>query len=121
MARGWYRRSELREGRWQGVLVLASESDAVPERSWLSSQLGKPVDDLTRRGLLSGRPSDPASDVGRTVCACFGVGEKTIRRAIAAERLESVAAIGRCLKAGTNCGSCQSELKNILATCGVGS
>ena len=83
------------------------------------AQLGQEIDDLTRRGLLSGRPSDPASDVGRTVCACFGVGEKTIRRAIAAERLESVAAIGRCLKAGTNCGSCQPELKDILATCGV--
>lgn len=121
LARGLYRRAEIRDGRLQAVLVLARESEGVPERSWLGSQLGQPIDDLTRRGLLSGRPADPASDVGRTVCACFGVGEKTIRRAIAAERLESVAAIGRCLKAGTNCGSCQSELKNILATCGVGS
>jgi assimilatory nitrate reductase catalytic subunit len=119
VARGLYRRAEIRDGRLHAVLVLATQTDAVPERSWLSGQLGQPVDDLMRRGLLSGRPSDPASDVGRTVCACFSVGEKTIRRAIAAEGLDSVAAIGRCLKAGTNCGSCQSELKNILATCGV--
>ena len=119
LARGLYRRAQIRDGRLHAVLVLATTNAGLPERSWLSAQLGQPLDDLTRRGLLSGRPADPASDVGRTVCACFGVGEKTIRRAIAAERLESVAAIGRCLKAGTNCGSCQSELKNILATCGV--
>ncbi|MES2719942.1 MAG: molybdopterin-dependent oxidoreductase [Pseudomonadota bacterium] len=119
LARGLYRRAQIRDGRLHAVLVLATNGADVPERAWLSGQLGQEIDDLTRRGLLSGRPSDPASDVGRTVCACFGVGEKTIRRAIAAERLESVAAIGRCLKAGTNCGSCQPELKDILATCGV--
>jgi len=45
------------------------------------------------------------------------VGEKTIRRAIATRSLDSVAAIGQCLKAGTNCGSCQPELKQILASC----
>lgn len=119
LARGLYRRALIRDGRLVAALVLATNSADVPERAWLSGQLGQVIDESTRRGLLSGRPSDPASDVGRTVCACFGVGEKTIRRAIAAERLESVAAIGRCLKAGTNCGSCQSELKTILATCGV--
>jgi assimilatory nitrate reductase catalytic subunit len=28
-----------------------------------------------------------------------------------------VAAIGKACRAGTNCGSCQPELKNILASC----
>ena len=118
LARGLYRKACLRDGRLVGVLMLASDAAALPERAWLGSQMGQELDDLTRRGLLSGQPADPAADVGRTVCACFGVGEKTIRRAIAAEGLDSVAAIGRCLKAGTNCGSCQPELKQILATCG---
>ncbi len=121
LARGLYRRACLKDGRLLGVLMLAREASSVPERAWLSSQMGLVLDDQTRRGLLSGMPADPASDVGRTVCACFAVGEKTIRRAIAAEGLDSVAAIGRCLKAGTNCGSCQPELKQILATCGESS
>ncbi len=121
LARGLYRTACLRDGRLVGVLMLARDAAALPERGWLASQMGQVLDAETRRGLLSGRPADPASDVGRTVCACFGVGEKTIRRAIAAEGLDSVAAIGRCLKAGTNCGSCQPELKQILATCGESS
>ncbi len=121
LARGLYRRACLKDGRLLGVLMLARDAASVPERAWLASQMGQVLDDQTRRGLLSGRPADPASDVGRTVCACFAVGEKTIRRAIAAEGLDSVAAIGRCLKAGTNCGSCQPELKQILATCGESS
>ena len=49
------------------------------------------------------------------VCACFGVGETTIKDAIRKGEAKSVDDIGRCLKAGTNCGSCIPELKQLLA------
>jgi assimilatory nitrate reductase catalytic subunit len=42
------------------------------------------------------------------------VGEKTITRAIGQQNLKNVAEIGKCLKAGTNCGSCQPELKKLI-------
>lgn len=113
------RRAVLRDGRLLAVLCLAERAADLPERAWLASLIGQPVNDLTRRSLLSGSPADPASDAGRTVCVCFGIGEKTIRRAIAEHKLDSVAAIGQCLKAGSNCGSCQPELKQILLTAGV--
>ena len=54
-------------------------------------------------------------DCGRTVCACFGVGEKTILKAIREHRLTSAADVGKHLKAGTNCGSCVAEIKTLLA------
>ncbi|MDP2225999.1 MAG: molybdopterin-dependent oxidoreductase [Moraxellaceae bacterium] len=115
-ARGVYRRAVVAEGRLQSVCFLGPDA-GLPERSWLSGLIGKELAALERRALLSGRPSDPAADTGRIICACFSVGEKTIRQAITAQQLDSVAAIGLCLKAGTNCGSCQPELKQILASC----
>ena len=48
------------------------------------------------------------------VCACFAVGLRTLQEAIRDRRLASVAEIGAVLRAGTNCGSCVPELKEIL-------
>ena len=115
-SRGVYRRAVLVEGLLQAVCFIGPDS-GLPERSWLASVIGQALAPLERRALLSGRAADPAADVGNIICACFAVGEKTIRRAIATRSLDSVAAIGQCLKAGTNCGSCQPELKQILASC----
>jgi len=117
VARDVYRRAILVAGRLQAVCCIGPDSQGLPERGWLSGLIGKELSALERRALLSGRPADPAADVGRIICACFGVGEKTIRQAIASRGLDSVAAIGKCCKAGSNCGSCQPELKMILADC----
>jgi NAD(P)H-nitrite reductase large subunit len=51
---------------------------------------------------------------GATVCACFGVGRRTIQDAIS-QGCRDPAALGRRLKAGTNCGSCLPELRRLLA------
>jgi assimilatory nitrate reductase catalytic subunit len=48
------------------------------------------------------------------VCACFGVGADTIGAAVRAGAT-TVAEIGRALAAGTSCGSCQPELKRLIA------
>ncbi|MEM6487009.1 MAG: (2Fe-2S)-binding protein, partial [Pseudomonadota bacterium] len=68
--------------------------------------------------VLAGRPADGAEDPGATVCSCFGIGAKTVAAAIAQQGLADVAAIGRALGAGTNCGSCKPELAAILAAAG---
>ena len=49
------------------------------------------------------------------MCACFQVGLNTIAQAIDAQGLDSPQAIGAALGAGTNCGSCVPELRQILA------
>lgn len=115
-ARGVYRRAWVVEGRLRAVCFVGPDS-GLPERNWLAGLFGKELCAMGRRALLSGRPADPSADVGRIICACHAVGEKTIRKAIAVQNLDSVAAIGKCLKAGTNCGSCQPELKQILSSC----
>jgi len=61
-----------------------------------------------------GRPSQAVPDTGPIVCACFGVGRAEIQAAIAAGG-DSVEALGLRLKAGSNCGSCIPELRQLLA------
>ncbi|WP_275425483.1 (2Fe-2S)-binding protein [Pseudomonas saudimassiliensis] len=58
---------------------------------------------------------DPADDVGATICSCFAVGRNTILDAIRDNGLTNVEAVGRCVRAGTNCGSCQPEIRALLA------
>ncbi len=87
----------------------------LPSRSWLASLFASTrLSAAERAGLLAGVPADPAADTGPTVCACFGVGRNSIDAAIA-QGCEDPAAIGRCLKAGTNCGSCVPELRRMIA------
>lgn len=51
--------------------------------------------------------------LGRVVCSCFAVREKTILSAIEGG-CHTVEELGGALKCGTNCGSCKSELANLL-------
>src|SRR6516162_8403920 len=47
------------------------------------------------------------------ICACFQVELAAVREAIACGEARTVAQIGRKLRAGTNCGSCITELKRL--------
>jgi assimilatory nitrate reductase catalytic subunit len=89
--------------------------DATPERDWLLSLLaaGRPLEPVERRALLSGRPPVPMASVGRIICSCFNVGFNQIVDAAAAG-CSSVDEIGQAVKAGTNCGSCRTEIRGIL-------
>ena len=111
---GMQRYAWLDEGRLSALAFFGAEV-VLPPRAWLMSLLNQPLDKLSRRALLSGKPADPNADVGNIICACFGVGQKTIERAVCQQNLKNVAEIGKCLKAGTNCGSCQPELQKILS------
>jgi assimilatory nitrate reductase catalytic subunit len=113
-AMGRYRASCLQNGQLQAVFFIAADQ-RLPEREWLSSLFGKPqITTAELAGLLAARPPKGAADNGRNVCACFSVGEKTILNAIQAHGLDSVEAVGQCLKAGTGCGSCVPEIRRLL-------
>jgi assimilatory nitrate reductase catalytic subunit len=112
--RGTYRYALLAGGRLEAWLILSRAGGAVvPARSLVASMLGEPVPDGARVGVLAGAVK-AAPTAGKTVCSCFSVGLDTLRRAIEADGLASVAEIGAALKAGTNCGSCIPELKSLL-------
>ncbi len=112
---GRYRGALLHEDRLEAVYFFDRARAGLPPRHWLEDLFGRDrLSDAERVALLAGRPAQAAPDSGRVVCACFGVGENALRRAIAAGQ-SSVEALGLSLKAGTNCGSCVPELKALLA------
>jgi assimilatory nitrate reductase catalytic subunit len=101
------------QGQLEAVAMVAPNTQ-LPERTWLASQFAKEnLNERARSALLSGH-APAGEDIGRIVCACFSVGEKTIEAAVKAG-CKTPAMVGDKLKAGTNCGSCVPEIKGIIA------
>jgi assimilatory nitrate reductase catalytic subunit len=96
------------------ALIVASPRK-LPDEGFLLSILaaGLPLSATERLALLAGRAVGASKPKGRIVCACFGVDEPAIAEA-ASNGADNLDAIGATLKAGTNCGSCRSEIKRIL-------
>lgn len=118
-AAGIYRAAVVCEGRLRAVLCIAP-SPKLPSRAWLASLFLKDsLADVDRRGILAGRPLVAAADTGALVCSCFRVGRITITDAIARHRLKTPSDVGAHLKAGTNCGSCVPEIRQLLAAAGA--
>ena len=111
-AQGLFRAALILDGRLEACLFIGPDH-ALPERNWLVGRFALDVlAPAERRSLLAARPAD-----GRLpetpVCVCHAVGARQIRDAIAAGH-NSLDAIGRATKAGTNCGSCRPEIRALL-------
>lgn len=111
-ARGAWRYAALRDGRLVACLFLTSRGAGLPSYQALASLLAGPLDAAGRRAVLAG--GGPVRAAEPMVCACFSVGLLTLRAAVASGRVSTVAEIGAVLRAGTNCGSCIPELREIL-------
>jgi len=109
-----FRGAKLVDERIESVVFIAEDYD-LPARSWLSQLfVEESITDEMRLSLLAGKPGAGLPDVGPLVCACFGVGENTIKDAVGCGDAKTVADIGEQLKAGTNCGSCIPEIKKLI-------
>jgi assimilatory nitrate reductase catalytic subunit len=113
-ARGIFRYASIVGRRLDACLFIAATQSALPSRDALAALLGSRIEPEARAYVLAGGAAPAETAAGRTICACFGVGLRTVHDAIAHKRLTSVAEIGAALRAGTNCGSCIPELKAIL-------
>ncbi|WP_406737003.1 molybdopterin-dependent oxidoreductase [Thioclava sp. GXIMD4215] len=108
-ARGMIRMAFHHDGTLQAALFVSREPVAVM-RDYLTTLPGQSAPQA-----LSGRAPEDRPDPGPIICACFNIGMNTILSAITSQKLMSVDAIGAALQAGTNCGSCRSELAGLLA------
>jgi assimilatory nitrate reductase catalytic subunit len=109
-----YRMAAFRDGRLDSAFFLGPANSAPQWNAVKALFEAEAIADTQRRMLLSGRAADGLAETGPVICACFGVGLGVIREAIAAKTATSVEAIGKALRAGTNCGSCLPELKRIV-------
>jgi assimilatory nitrate reductase catalytic subunit len=114
-AMGRYRTACLKDGQLEAIFFIAPDQ-RLPEREWLGSLFNQAqLNPADRSGLLAAcPPKGSAADCGKNVCACYGVGEKTILHAIQTQQLDSVESIGAVLKAGTGCGSCIPEIRRLI-------
>jgi len=112
-AGGWLRLANWCGGALQSAFFFSGNPVEV-SRQWacalLSAEL-RPEEDRAR--VLAGRVPADRPDPGAIVCSCFQVGCNQIDTA-ARCGATSVMAIGDQLKAGTNCGSCRSEIQTLL-------
>ena len=95
-----------------GALFIAPHPVAL-SRAFLATSLGENHPQGARLRLLAGRGGADQPDPGAIICACFQVGVNQIVSAIAGGAT-SITAVGEVLKAGTNCGSCRSDIARLL-------
>jgi assimilatory nitrate reductase catalytic subunit len=104
----------LNEGVVEAIVFSDQDRRSYP-RSWIENLFKQnSISDEQTRNVLGGH-ADAAFEQGRVVCSCFKVCENSIRKAIEEQGCSSIDALGSMLNCGTNCGSCKSELKQILA------
>jgi assimilatory nitrate reductase catalytic subunit len=110
-----YRAAALDAAGALAEALLVAPPGQLPPRDWLVSLLGSrdPLAAAQRMALLSGRSPVPMPTVGRVICSCFNVGEHQIAAAVT-RGAASLEDIGQQLRAGTNCGSCRSEIRTLL-------
>jgi assimilatory nitrate reductase catalytic subunit len=105
---GTYRYAVFEDGLLTGSLFIAPQPVAV-DRNWIGNQLSKPA----TLQILAGRSGISGEDCGSVVCACNNVGRNTILRAIS-RGANTLKDVGETTNAGTNCGSCRSDIKGLL-------
>ncbi|MEQ1531134.1 MAG: (2Fe-2S)-binding protein, partial [Methylococcales bacterium] len=111
---GAYRAAGIADKQLQSIIMIGADHK-LPARNWLQGLFAQAqLTVAERKALLTGLPPLGEADVGEIVCVCFNIGAKTIAAAIKEQGLSSTQEVGRCLKAGTNCGSCLPEIKALL-------
>ena len=113
-SRGVARFGLFRSGRFDGCLFVGP-AHRPPQWDVMRTVFESGADAAVgRRMVFAGRAADEMAEAGPLICACFGVRLAAIIDAVAAGSGTSVADIGRTLRAGTNCGSCLPELRDIV-------
>ena len=109
-----YRAARIENDRLESCIFIGPDF-SLPERDWLLNLFkGNKLEDKDRVSVLSGKPQGEQKDAGRTVCACFSIGVNTLLEAIQSQSLISPEQVGEVLKAGTNCGSCVPEIRELI-------
>jgi len=118
-ADGHYRAARFVDGHLDSVIFIDS-STLLPPRDWLIGLFQKEsISAKERMGILQGLPPADVEDVGKIICACFNVGEKTICKAVLEKGASTTEAVGDICQAGTNCGSCRPEIKELINQCAM--
>ncbi|WP_372881036.1 molybdopterin-dependent oxidoreductase [Psychromonas sp.] len=110
-----YRYANIAQEKMQHVYIVGKNLQEQ-DLDWLQNLLDESVDSSIERSIISGQVEGKLA-CGKMVCACKQVGEKTIKNAIVEQNFDSLEAVSQYTGAGTGCGSCLSDVEQILIDC----
>ena len=110
---GGLRAATFADDELEAAIIISKEGPVEADRTHLAALLAAELDDAARAGVLAGRAASGQS-AGPIICSCEGVGQTTLINTIH-NGARTVTDLGKCTKAGTNCGSCKPELKRLIA------
>jgi assimilatory nitrate reductase catalytic subunit len=117
---GILRVAASRNGRIEFCIFAAADESGLPDKNAALAAMTNAEEG--ERGcilLLSGGRNQPGIQ-DKAICACFGVKLSTIAAAIDAGCAD-VLTVGAKTRAGTNCGSCRSEISALVRECSANS
>lgn len=110
-ARHVAKRAIIEDGRLTGILLAGEEAASA----WLRAALrdGVPIDEL-RRWIFAPRATPPVAAAAprRVICNCFDVSADEIEREFKAGK--TLPEVQEKLKCGTSCGSCLTEVRQMM-------
>jgi len=109
--RSAYRKLIVRDGHLVGAMLVGNTA-ATATLVQLFDR-GDPLPEDPLEALCQFRGGGAAANADRQVCNCHKVSERALRDAIS-NGADSVEALGESTKAGTGCGSCKTELGQLI-------
>jgi assimilatory nitrate reductase catalytic subunit len=106
----------LSEERLQGLIII-SRQPRNRDAGWLADFFAEaPLSTASKQALLRGLPNriEVGASCGETLCACYGTSRGAVVEAGRSHGMNTTEAIGAALNAGSNCGSCLPEIREIL-------
>ncbi|WP_114779309.1 nitrate reductase [Botryobacter ruber] len=108
-AKRYYKKCIIHQDRLVGAILIGDKSEFQEFRELISGKIE--LSDKRLQLLRSGSKAEPV--LGKLVCSCNNVGSDNIRQKIA-EGCTDLKEICATTGAGTGCGSCRPEVKQIL-------
>lgn len=89
-------------------IVLVSPQPIAQDYTMIATLIGQPLQLSSVLALAEGQQTS------RLICSCFRITDQQIHQAIEQEGCVSLNQLQQRLKCGTNCGSCVSEIRQLL-------
>jgi len=110
-AKRYYKKCIIHNDRLVGAILIGDKTEFLEYRNLIEGKI-----ELSEKRLLllrSGKATEPV--IGRLVCSCNNVGEGNLINKIK-EGCKDQLQLFQLSGAGMGCGSCRSEVKQILAS-----
>ncbi len=108
-SRRYYKKCIIHNDRLVGAILIGDKSEFLEFRDLIQDKIE--LSDKRLQLLRSGKKAEPV--IGKLVCSCSGVGEGNLQNKIK-EGCTDLLQLCQLTGAGMGCGSCRSEVKNIL-------